>query len=71
MQLIHIDLLALIKRAVFLRKHLEANKQDETAERGLILTESKIKRLTKYYKKTGKVKSEWKYDPERATMYIE
>ena len=65
------DLLALIKRSVAINKHLERNKKDETAKRGLILTESKIRNLIKYYKKTGKLPSEWKYDPKRAGMFTE
>ena len=64
------DLTALIKKAVLVRKHLEENKKDEVAKRGLTLTESKIKRLTKYYKKTGKLASEWKYEPERAGFFV-
>ena len=64
------DLAALIKKAVLVRKHLEENKKDEVAKRGLTLTESKIKRLTKYYKKTGKLASEWKYEPERAGFFV-
>lgn len=65
------DLLALIRRSIAINKHLEINKKDETAKRGLILTESKIRRLIKYYKKMGKLESEWKYDPKRAGMYTE
>ena len=61
----------LIRRAVMVRKHLEENRKDMTAKRGLQLTESKIKRLIKYYKKNGKLASEWKYDPERAGLFIE
>jgi small subunit ribosomal protein S15 len=64
------DLLALIRKSVTIRKHLEANNKDQTANRGFILTESKIKRLTKYYKKTGKLASDWKYDPERAGFFM-
>ena len=65
------DMLALIKRAIILRKHLEANKQDMAALRGLQLTESKIKRLMKYYKKNGKIDQEWKYDPKTAGLLVE
>src|SRR3989338_2867307 len=46
------DLTALFKKYSEIRKHLEANKHDETAGRGLSLTESKINRLIKYYKRT-------------------
>ena len=63
------DLLALIRRSVAIRKHMETNKKDETAKRGLVITESKIKLLTKHYKRTGKLASEWKFDPERAGFY--
>jgi len=65
------DLLALIKKSIAVNKHLEVNKKDETARRGLTLTESKIRRLIKHYKKTGKLSSEWKYDPKRAGMFTE
>ena len=64
------DLTALIRKSVTIRKHMDINKKDQTAKRGLSLTESKIKRLTKYYKKTGKLASEWKYDPERAGFFM-
>ena len=63
------DLTALIRKSVAIRKHTETNNKDETAKRGLTLTESKIKLLTKYYKKSGKLDSEWKFDPERAGFY--
>ena len=63
------DLTALIRKSVAIRKHSETNNKDETAKRGLTLTESKIKLLTKYYKKSGKLASEWKFDPERAGFY--
>ena len=63
------DLTALIRKSVAIRKHTETNNKDETAKRGLTLTESKIKLLTKYYKKSGKLASEWKFDPERAGFY--
>lgn len=65
------DLMALIKKAVLIKEHLGNNALDETAKRGLQLTESKIKRLTKYYKKTGKLSSEWKYEPEKASFFVE
>ena len=63
------DLMALIRKSVSIRKHMEANRKDQTAKRGLMLTESLIKRLTKYYKRTGKVVSGWKFDPEHAGFF--
>lgn len=65
------DLLALIKKTVYIRTHMEENKQDKVAKRGLQITESKIKRLVKYYKRTEKIPEEWKYDPKRAKMYLD
>ncbi|NQV08340.1 30S ribosomal protein S15 [Candidatus Woesearchaeota archaeon] len=65
------DLVDLIRRSIDIRKHMESNKKDMTAKRGLQLTESKINRLAKYYKKTGKIGMDWKYDPKRASFLIE
>lgn len=65
------DVIALMKRSVIVKKHLEANKQDMPALRGLQLTDSKIKRLVKYYKRVGKIQPEWKYDPSAVKRYTE
>ncbi len=59
------DLLALIRRALRARKHLEEHPKDESTRRGLQLIESKIRRLIKYYKRTGKLSPDFTYDPER------
>jgi small subunit ribosomal protein S15 len=64
------DLMALIRKAVLIRKHLEENKHDEPAKRGLRLTESKILRLAKYYKKTKVLEAKWKYDPEKVKLIV-
>ncbi|HZX44487.1 MAG TPA: 30S ribosomal protein S15 [Candidatus Nanoarchaeia archaeon] len=65
------DLLSLIKKRAAIGKHLEMNKKDETAKKGVILVEAKIRNLLRYYKKVGKMPSEWKYDPKRAGMFSE
>lgn len=65
------DLLALIKKAVFLRKHLEDNHKDFSAKRGLQLTESKVRRLAKHYIATKKLPAKWKYDPQKMKMYAQ
>ncbi len=65
------DLMALIRKAIFAKKHIESNGQDKTALRGLQLTESKIKRLVKYYIKRKVLPEDWKYDPKRLKMYAE
>ena len=37
---------------------------------GLLLTESKIHRLVKYYKNTGRLPPEWKFDQSKAKLVI-
>ena len=54
------DLYNLMKKAVNMRKHLERNRKDKDSKYRLILVESKIHRLTRYYRKTGQVESKWK-----------
>ena len=64
------DLQNLIKKAVNLRKHLERNSRDKHNKRGLQLIESKIRRLSKYYKREGKLPKDWRYEPEKARLRI-
>jgi small subunit ribosomal protein S15 len=64
------DFIALIKKEIKIMKHLEANKKDMPSKRGLQLTESKIRRLTKYYKKIGKLPKDWEYDKEKVRLLI-
>ncbi len=65
------DMMDLIKRLVAIQTHIEKNKQDQTAKRGRLLTDSKIRRLEKYYKSTGRLSKEWKLDRKRLKMYLE
>ena len=65
------DLLSLIQKMIDIKQHLEKNKQDMTAKRGLQLTSSKIMRLIKYYKKSKKLAADWKFNQSRLKMYIE
>jgi ribosomal protein S15P/S13E len=44
------DLYFLIKKAVSMRKHLERNRKDKDGKFRLILIESRIHRLARYYK---------------------
>ncbi len=64
------DLTALIKKAIRLMKHLDNFKNDQTVKRGLTLTESKINRLVKYYKRKGKLDNKWKYERSKAKMLV-
>ena len=54
------DLYMLIKKAVAMRKHLARNKSDINCKFNLIIIESRIHRLARYYKKTGQVPPTWK-----------
>ena len=65
------DLMAVIRKNVLVRKHLQNNHKDMVAKRGLQLADSKIRRLVKYYKKTGRLDKSWKYDPEKLRLLIE
>ena len=65
------DLTALFKKYAAVKKHIDTNKKDQTANRGLILTESKINRLVKYYKRTGRVPEAWKFDASRMGFFAE
>ncbi|MGC8567632.1 MAG: 30S ribosomal protein S15 [Candidatus Micrarchaeia archaeon] len=64
------DLLDLIKKAVNIRAHLEKNKQDQRNKLNLKRIEAKIWRLTKYYTRTGKLETTWRYNPEQAALLI-
>ncbi|KAK1284965.1 40S ribosomal protein S13 [Acorus calamus] len=54
------DLYHLIKKAVAIRKHLERNRKDKDSKFRLILVESRIHRLARYYKRTKKLPPVWK-----------
>jgi len=64
------DIQNLIRKAINLRKHLEKHKKDKHNRRGLQLIESKIRRLAKYYKREGRLPSDWRYEPEKARLMI-
>ncbi len=65
------DINALIVRSIVVRKHLTKNKSDLGAKHGMILIESKIRRLAKYYKREGKLPADWKFNIEKAELYLE
>ncbi len=64
------DLYHMIKRAVAIRKHLERNRKDKDAKFRLILIESRIHRLARYYKASGKVPPTWKYVSATASALV-
>ena len=55
------DLQNLLNKAENLKKHLSRNKKDLHNRRGLQLVESKIHRISKYYKGEGVLDKEWRY----------
>lgn len=64
------DMRNLIVKALRLRTHLAENTKDVHNKRALQLTESKIRRLVKYYRRTGVLPSDWVYRPDTAEMLI-
>ncbi|KAI1329556.1 40S ribosomal protein S13 [Xylariaceae sp. FL0255] len=64
------DLYMLIKKAVSVRKHLERNRKDKDAKFRLILIESRIHRLTRYYKTVGVLPPTWKYESATASTLV-
>jgi small subunit ribosomal protein S15 len=64
------DIMFLARRAVKIRRHMEENKKDLEAKKGLQRTESKLRRLVKYYKNTGVIEQSFKYDPEEIKIFM-
>ncbi|KAG8086667.1 hypothetical protein GUJ93_ZPchr0010g7335 [Zizania palustris] len=64
------DLYFLIKKAVAIRKHLERNRKDKDSKFRLILVESRIHRLARYYKRTKKLPPVWKYESTTASTLV-
>ncbi|KAG4096251.1 40S ribosomal protein S13-like [Mizuhopecten yessoensis] len=64
------DLYFLIKKAVAVRKHLERNRKDSEAKFRLILIESRIHRLARYYKTAGQLAPNWKYESSTASALV-
>ena len=62
------DLYNLMRKAARLRRHLERNKKDFSNKRGLQLVESKIYRLTRYYKRKEVLPPDWNYRSEIITV---
>ncbi|MFL6488525.1 MAG: 30S ribosomal protein S15 [Nitrososphaera sp.] len=55
------DLDKLVRKALGLQKHLRVHNSDHRNVRSLELVESKIHRLSKYYKREGRIPKTWKY----------
>jgi small subunit ribosomal protein S13e len=64
------DIYFLIKKAVSIRKHLERNRKDKDGKFRLILVESRIHRLARYYKTTSVLPPTWKYESSTASTLV-
>ncbi|MHA1369634.1 MAG: 30S ribosomal protein S15 [Promethearchaeota archaeon] len=64
------DLNNMIRKALNLRDHLENNKKDLSAKRGLQNLEAKIYRLTRYYKRKGYLPPDFRYKPEKMRAIV-
>ena len=64
------DLTNLVRRSMRMRNHLADNKKDVYAKIRLRKVESKIHRLSKYYKKVGKLPKDWRYSPDQAAIML-
>ncbi len=64
------DLYMMIKRAVAIRKHIERNRRDKDAKFRLILVESRIHRLSRYYRSTKKLAPTFKYEAATANQLV-
>tara|TARA_B100001750_G_scaffold137334_1_gene109288 strand:- start:3188 stop:3643 length:456 start_codon:yes stop_codon:yes gene_type:complete len=65
------DLMSLMRRALRLINHLESNRKDLHNSRQLELTESKIRRLARYYKGRGLLETEWTYKRDQLRLLVE
>ena len=64
------DLYMLIKKAVAVRKHLDRNRKDKDSKFRLILIESRIHRLSRYYRTAKKLAPNWKYESATASTLV-
>ena len=65
------DMMNLMRRALRLIDHLESNRKDRHNSRQLELTESKIRRLSRYYKGRGQLDTEWAYKRDELRLMVE
>ncbi|MCQ8898278.1 MAG: 30S ribosomal protein S15 [Hadesarchaea archaeon] len=64
------DLANLIRRALRMQRHLEKNRKDKVTRRSLEITEQRIRKLARYYVRTGKLPKDWRYERERAALLL-
>ena len=62
------DLGNLIKKAQSLAVHMEKNKKDLHNKRNMQITEARIHKLSRYYKREGLLPKNWKYEAKIASV---
>ncbi len=65
------DLMSLMRRALRLIDHLSQNRKDVHNRRQLELCESKIRRLSRYYKENKRLDAEWTYNRDQLRLMVE
>ena len=65
------DIENLMRKAIRLNEHLKTNKKDVHNKRNFHLVEAKIRRLERYYKKTGVLPETFSYSISKAKLLVE
>ncbi len=65
------DLENLMRKAINLSAHLQRNPKDLHNRRAMQLIEAKIRRLVRYYIRTGRLPGDFKYTLETARLLVE
>ena len=65
------DMMNLMRKALSLIDHLSSNKKDLHNRRQLELCESRLRRLAKYYVRTGRISSTWTYKRDQLRLMVE
>lgn len=60
----------ILSQAVAVRRHLERNRKDKDSKFRLILIESRIHRLSRYYKTVGVLPPTWRYESATASTLV-
>jgi len=65
------DMMNLMRQALRMIDHLNSNRKDLHNRRQLELTESRIRRLARYYQDSGRLESEWAYKRDQLRLMVE
>ncbi|MCL1978202.1 MAG: 30S ribosomal protein S15 [Candidatus Bathyarchaeota archaeon] len=63
------DLGNMMKKAQALAVHMEKNKKDLHNKRNMQVIEAQIHKLSRYYKREGKIAKSWKYEAKIASIF--